>query len=345
LFVVNYFKNKHKLILILIIVSSFCLKLLLSDLHNPVYDDALKYYYYSVELFFHNKLPEESYPLHNLGWPVFLALIFKIIPRDNFDALLFQNIQRISSIIISCLIIPLIYLLCRKFFEIKYSLIGACIFAFEPRLIQNSVFGITDPLFMLFSISSFVLFFYKSKKLMLISFLFVALSSLTRIEGIMLYPLFFILILHRHNSKKTKIGVIIFVIAFTLILILIFNNINGVGIKFGDKIMIEVNQLNNFIIHGAKVYGNNMEFNSMVYNSLLHYFWSSFPMFLFFLPLGLYEVLKIKTLRLDFILILFFLSISGIIAYLDAYDTRYFFPVYPFFTLVSLFCIKKLFNR
>ena len=89
----------------------------------------------------------------------------------------YVTFQRSVTILLSLVTIIPIYLLCRKFFEIKYALIGAAIFAFEPRIVQNSLLGITDPLYILLVTSSLGLFFSSNKKLIFTSFGFIATSK------------------------------------------------------------------------------------------------------------------------------------------------------------------------
>ncbi|MBM2820050.1 MAG: hypothetical protein HW410_1732, partial [Nitrosarchaeum sp.] len=61
----------------------------------------------------------------------------------------YMALQRILSVVISSLTAIPIYFLCRKFFDERLALLGSLIFVFEPRIIQNSTFGITDPLYIL----------------------------------------------------------------------------------------------------------------------------------------------------------------------------------------------------
>ena len=47
---------------------------------------------------------------------------------------------------------------------------GSALFAFEPHLIQNSLLGLTEPLYIFLVISSLVLFLSKNKKLTYVSY-------------------------------------------------------------------------------------------------------------------------------------------------------------------------------
>ena len=88
-------------------------------------------------------LPQNYTPINN-GWPIFLSGFFTIFSFEN--SISYMELQRMVSVIISTFTFIPIYYLCKKFVNRSYSIIGAAIFAFEPRIIQNSLFGIADPL-------------------------------------------------------------------------------------------------------------------------------------------------------------------------------------------------------
>lgn len=60
-----------------------------------------------------------------------------------------MNLQRIVSVILSGITVIPVYFICKNFFNNYYSLIGATIFAIEPRIIINSTLGISEPLYIL----------------------------------------------------------------------------------------------------------------------------------------------------------------------------------------------------
>ena len=112
----------------------------------------------------------------------------------QFDTVFeYMTLQRVISISLSLLTVIPIYFLCNKFFEKKYSILGAMIFAFEPRIIQNSLLGITEPLFILLVTISLVFFFSEQKIINYISFALVALATIVRVEGLFLFVPLFIL--------------------------------------------------------------------------------------------------------------------------------------------------------
>ena len=114
-------------------------------------DDAKLYYYYGKEIASHGVIPKDSLFLHNLGFPLSLVPIFKILDYPYETSMI---IQKHFTVLLSSGTIPLVYLFARRFFDAKYAVIGAAIFAFDPRIIQNSTLGITEPLYILFFFAS-----------------------------------------------------------------------------------------------------------------------------------------------------------------------------------------------
>ena len=101
--------------------------------------DSTNYFVYAVDTSLKGKLSDE-YFLANSGWSIFLSMIFSMTQLD--DPLFLMELQRYVSIFISVFTIIPVYFLCRKFFNIQYSLIGAALFVFEPHVVINSTLGI-----------------------------------------------------------------------------------------------------------------------------------------------------------------------------------------------------------
>ena len=113
------------------------------------------YFLYASEINYVGTLPTSWSPANN-GWPSFVALFFSLFSLE--DVFSYMQLQRFISIILSVLTIIPIYYLCKKFFTKEYALLGVTFFAFEPRLIQNSLLGITEPLFILLETLAIVFF-------------------------------------------------------------------------------------------------------------------------------------------------------------------------------------------
>ena len=113
-----------------------------------------------------------------------------------------MNLQRYATIVISVITIVPIFVLCRKFCGSGLSLLGVIFFVFQPRIIENSLLGVTEPLFVLLVISCLVLFLQSNLKLKYLSFAFLALACLVRYEGIVLIlPLSFLFIFENKSDR------------------------------------------------------------------------------------------------------------------------------------------------
>ena len=158
-------------------------------------------------------------------WPMIISGFFSIF---QFTELVDKmNLIRIISISISTISIFLIYKISKKFIKNKYALFVAALFAFDPSLIENSVLGIREPIFLLFGLIAVYYGIHKNEKFMFLAFAFAGLAFDTKIAGIAI-PIFlcaFILLKFKSFNKKIKfvsIGIIIFLIVASPYIILTF---------------------------------------------------------------------------------------------------------------------------
>ena len=210
------FRLDNPIILITIIATiGLSLRLYYFPWKIPVTLDALSFFWYAIDTSILGHLPSSN-STHN-GWPILLAFFFKIMHSSNFMD--YMILQRLISIVISVITIIPVYLLCIKFVDKQYALLGALIFAFEPHIIQNSLLGISDPLYILLTSVALVLFLRPDKKSTYISFAIVALSSIVRIEGFAVFFAFSFLFFVRNRNKKSIIKYAIAAGIFFLILL------------------------------------------------------------------------------------------------------------------------------
>ena len=116
-----------------------------------------------------------------------------------------MNIARILSIAVSTITILPMYILARRFFDEKYSLVASCLFAFEPHLINNSTLGLSEPLFILAIILTTVFILQKNHGwYFYMSFLLAGMTWWIRVNGfitlVILSIIFFIV--YKSNSKN-----------------------------------------------------------------------------------------------------------------------------------------------
>ena len=85
----------------------------------------------------------------------------------------------------------------------NYHFLVLCYLYFQPRIIENSLSGLTEPLFILLELTCLVLFLQNDLKFKYLSFAFLALACLVRYEGIVLIiPLSILFILQYRKIKN-----------------------------------------------------------------------------------------------------------------------------------------------
>lgn len=306
-----YKQTNILIVLTAFVVSGFLLRLFLSDF--DLERDGALYYRYAYTLAFEGRYPEELTKLHNLGWVFLLVPFFKII-GTNSEMLHFA--QHMISITISTATIPLSYLFARRFIPNRYALVVPLLFAIDFRMAQNSTFGIIEPLAMILSLAAY------STKNRLLMFSFVGLACIVRFEAIMLIPVLFVI----HRDKKMLPYIVIPI--FVLVLLFVLNDPVGHPDQFVAKSTKEINFTKNM----TTVKSDRLL--PALANSIVYMVWAAFPTF----TLSIYGIIKHRWI----IIVLALLCISGLYAYIDAYDTRYFFPMYPFLALASAYTFQRI---
>jgi len=162
-----------------------------------------------------------SYFSTRFFWPLFLSFFFIFF---NFeDNLGYFNLMRIITILISVASVPVIYYISKHYVDKKYAICASAIFALEPNIIENSLFAITEPLFILLGLLSIYFLIQKNNKFILLSFLFAGLSFDTRLNGIVL--IFLVLIFCFLKLRTKEISVKNFTLGIIILIIVIFPHI------------------------------------------------------------------------------------------------------------------------
>ncbi len=311
----------------------------------PLTLDALGYFWYAMDMSVLGRFPE-GYNFPNNGWPSFLSIFFSLINSTNF--LDYMNLQRCLSISISVITIVPVYLACTRFFNKSYSLLGAALFVFDPRIIQNSLSGITEPAYIL--LGSLVLFFILSKKMTSIyaAFGIAALFSLVRYEGLFaIVALSIIFFLRFKNDRKVVPKYFVALIIFLVVLlpmVYIRTVTNGSDGLITHAIGSPV------AYYGTSIAGlsDRPALLELVSKSLMYFSqylaWVMIPLFGFFVPSGTVLFFKKWDYRKTTVLLF---SIVLILPTLYAYsrgfqDTRYLFVMFPIFAILSLYTIEKI---
>lgn len=309
----------------------------------PITHDGDLYFSYAIDTVVLGHFPDH-YVFPNNGWPAFLALFFSMVRFEH--ALDYMTMQRVLSLSISVSTLIPLYLLCRRFFEPIYSIIGTAFFVLEPRIIQNSVLGITEPLYILLITISLYLFFSNDRNVVQYGFWVAGLSTIIRNEGLLLLIPFSVVYFVRFKNERMIIPKYLCVITiFVLILLPIaylrlettgydgFTNVIGGADYYKstiDESTDSTNTLFNFVINGI--------------TGLVKFLgWISIPQFIFFIPFGVIMLFKkIDYKKITLIITLFVLLLPAFYVYSrEIQETRYLFQIYPIFCIISIFTIQK----
>ncbi|MEM3065370.1 MAG: glycosyltransferase family 39 protein [Candidatus Nitrosotenuis sp.] len=234
------------------------------------------------------------------------------------------------------------YFLCRRFVGNPFAVFGAAIFAFEPRLIQNSLFGLNDALYILLGTVALVLFLKSDIKVRCISFALTGFASIVRSEGLFLFFALSIMyfVQHRKNLRElSKYGILLAVFVVVILPIAILRiELTGTDALTG-RIINEASHASDLT--------SNYGVGTFVTNTLTTFFGFlgrvMLPIFVFFVPVGAFLILRDRNFEKNTIIMtLVVMLIPVLYAYsVPALDTKYFYFMYPMFCVLSAFAIKK----
>ena len=200
--------------LAIIVVISIPLKLYTVDFSIGTHYDDMDYVLdaiqYSEGDFF---LDQKKNP----GWPLFLTPFISLLNSEHF--LDYSNFARILTLTISTITIFPIYVLARKFFSEKYSVVAAGLFAFEPHLNYNSGTPFSEPLVILVLITTMIFILHDKTKYHYLAFVFAGFCWWIRLEAI--YPVIAIILIYFviHRSKPNSLRNFSLCMVFLLITI------------------------------------------------------------------------------------------------------------------------------
>ena len=200
--------------LAIIVVISIPLKLYTVDFSIPSHTDDFGYILNAIQYSEGDFFISQK---KNPGWSLFLTPFMFIINSSDF--LDYSNFVRVLTITISTITIFPMYVLARKFFNEKYSVIAASLFAFEPHLNYNSGTALSEPLLILVLITSMIFILHNKTKYHYLAFIFAGLCWWVRLEVI--YPVIAIILIYFvvHRSKSNSLRNFSIGIVFLLITI------------------------------------------------------------------------------------------------------------------------------
>ena len=317
----------------IITLAAFLIRLFYFPEGIPITLDGALYFWYANDLSITGTFPI-NIPMANNGWPTFLSIFFYFFNSENF--LDYMMLQRYVTIIISVATIIPVFILCRKFCGNKLSLIGALLFAFQPRIIENSLSGLSEPLFILLELMCLVLFLQNNFKLKYVSFAILALACMIRYEGIvLLIPLSILFLVVNKEYKKNIPRYFLAISIFLLVLLpMAFVRINTAGY---DGIASHSIAAVSTIGQDSTIY---LGISSLIESAGL----SIFPIFFALLPLGFFGFFKNRNFD-KYTVLLFLIFMLMPIIYASSRgitEPRYLLVLFPIFSLISIYTIIEI---
>lgn len=322
-----------------IIIASLIVRFYFFPFGVPLTLDASGYFWYASDTSILGRLPE-GYSFANNGWPVFLAPFFALLRFP--DMISYMELQRITSTLLSVLTTIPVFFLCKRFVGNSFAVFGAAIFAFEPRLIQNSLLGLNDALYILLGGIALTLFFKSDIKFLCISFALIGFASLVRSEGLFLFFALSIMyfVRHRKSTKELSKYLILFAVFIVILLPMAILRIELMGTDaLSGRIINEAGY--------ASVSVSNYGAGTFIINTVTTFFGFlgrvMLPIFVFFVPVGAFLIFRDRNFEKNTIIVtLIVMSLPALYAYsVPALDTKYFYFMYTMFCVLSALAIKR----
>jgi len=338
----------------------------------PVYQDVSDYFWYAMDMSILGEFPQMApnqvlavppypgYSFPNNGWPVFLSLFFSLANFEN--VLQYMDLQRCITITISILTMIPLYFLCTKFFGKYFSLLGTALFAFQPRIIENSLLGGNEPLFLFLVVCTLALFLNKNIKMIYVSFIVTGLLSLVRYEGLLLLVPMTVVFFYRFRFSKITVAKYAIAIGLVLLILLPMAHIRIETLGY-DGLLSNIVAGPKYIqdtVSADETFWENLEMNQASGIEKTFYFIqngvgnlvknlgkSLVPTFSFLAPIGIFFLCrKLDYKKITLIITLAVFLLPAFYIYSRGFgDLKYLFVLFPIFSVVSMFTLRRIFIR
>jgi len=354
-------RKKIFIILAIILIISLSFRLYLADFSLPVFSDALEYTLHSIA---QSQGQFLEHPQRHSGWPMFQSLFMYLVDSDNF--LDYSNISKILSITLSSLTIIPIYLLSNRYLDPRFSLLAVAVFAFEPRLIQNSVLGFSEPLFIFIMVFSIYFITKNESKYIILSFILAGILWWIRPNGFILFPILTLIYFIKFKFSILSIRnflfySFIFTIVITPLLLHRYEQFDNPTYNWiGERIWIGDYSHSRSILPGEKYTAINFITDNGLQNFIEKFIingsvtlfsnlsYMMLPYLVILTPFGMILSIKNKISNYNlfplWIVLLFSLSIS-IIPFSVIPDKRLILFLFPYLIIFSIFPIKYYFQK
>ncbi len=345
--------KKHVVLLCVIGLIGLTIRLIYLPYEVPLILDSTGYFWYAIDTVVSGHFPTPdcgwrcTFP--NNGWPALLAGFFVFLNSNNFID--YMNVQRLTSIVISVLTIIPVYLLCSRIVNKKYAVFGAALLVLNPRIIQNSLLGITEPLFILTFATALFLFLSSNKKSIYASFGMAAVSSLVRYEGLLLLIPFSIMFFIRFRKERTVILRYILALSIFALIVLPMAHVRTETIgKDGLFSQITAGPIYYQNISQESDQGSHLLLNMIFvgFITLVKYLvLSTIPTYIIFIPVGLYVIFRYREHKnITLILTGIIMLMPALYAYSRSYqEIRYLLILFPIFSVFAAYTMNTLEGR
>jgi len=338
----------------------------------PVFQDVSDFFWYAIDMSILGQFPQMApnqvlavlpypgYSFPNNGWPAFLSLFFSLANLENIQE--YMDLQRWLTVAISILTIIPLYFLCTKFFGKYFSLLGTALFAFQPKLIENSLLGGNEPLFLFLGVCTLTLFLSKNIKMIFASFVVAGLFSLVRYEGLLILIPMTAVFFYRFRFSKTSIKRYAVIIGLILLILLPMAYIRIETLGY-DGLLSNIVAGPRYIESTVSVdegFWEGMEMNQASGTEKIFYFIQNgiqnlvtnlgktlVPTFSFLAPIGIFFIFrKLDYKKLTIIITLAVFLMPAFYAYSrDFQEYKYLFILFPFLSVVSMFTLRRIFIK
>jgi len=273
-----------------------------------------------------------------LMWSGLLAIIFAPFHFVNYDG--YFTILRVVSITLSSFSGLVLYLIAKQIMSKKFALLSMAFFVIEPNIIENSVFGMSESLFILLGLTSFYFAIHKNPKFHLLSFVFAGLAFNTRPNGIILLVIALLSTYFRFDSKKQfaklgSLGVVLFLVVITPLILDTTSYISD--IRLLDPTTVQRNTPS----FEAGSFDTGNKYLSATITELIHLVRISVPYLGIFALFGF--IIVLKKLNWHYKLIITTILLSLLVAipqYTISVEYRNLFFITPFFSLFAAIGIE-----
>ena len=342
--IVDTFENSTKKPIVFLALIGFAglfLRLVYFPYDVPLFNDSQGYFWYAIDMSILNQLPS-GHSIVNIGWPSFLSIIFQTMDSNYF--LDYHNMQRFVGTVFSVATIFPVYFLCSMYFKKSYSLLGAALFVFEPRLIQNSFAGTPESMYVFLMALLLFLFLSNNFKKVYLAFGILALLALVRYEGLlMIIPISIVFFIRFRKQKRDLIKYIICISIFILILVPVA--------YFKTETMGSGMDTFSHISAGPEYYQASIQNNSSTLADFLYLGsinlikflgWALIPSFIIFVPLGIIFIFKsLDYKKIIIILSILIMLIPAFYGYSRGFEEmKYLYVLYPIFCVLACFTFK-----